>query len=627
MRASCPAFSRASLATARAAPGAGRSTSVRRAGTRLAPDDASASPSSRFLASDPAALVTPSHTLFQQPARLPGQPRRPAAAPVRGRSTARRRQNAVEDEGLRREGAVARRQGKVRRRQRQHDEKDEEHGRPHGVAAAARARRPQVDRASGREDGQLGQQREGRVVPETETDLGRGSVEAERKIARVHGEVEEEVREDRDSQDARRDPPVAGSKAAQGDEADERGQSRPEQGSEEAVAVGHPVEIVGIEGRESRNDPELFDSEQHEDREQDVEQLYGQKQHSQREPRGRLLSGERDSVVADEHCRGANPSSRRPQEPIWYSVRAMRRRGWVALVGAGLLAAGPALAATNKPVLHGRHWMAITGKPLAATAGAMTFQKGGNAVDAACAMLAATTHDVRHALWGGETQALIYDPEDRQGRRASTRSAWRRRERRRSSSGAATWPYPPEYGPLAAVTPGTPGGLMVMLAEYGKLSLADVLAPAIQMAEGYPIEAAARRRDRAGEGADQGVALFREALPDASGRGARGAAAGEIFRQPDLAATLRKLVEAERQAKAAGKTRKDAILAAYERFYTGDIARGVRARLAASRAGSSRSRTSPAGRRASRSRSRRTTRESTSTSSTSGRRVRRCSRR
>ena len=45
---------------------------------------------------------------------------------------------------------------------------------------------------------------------------------------------------------------------------------------------------------------------------------------------------------------------------------------------------------TAKPVLHGRHWMAITGKPLAATAGAMMFQKGGNAVDAACAMLGAT---------------------------------------------------------------------------------------------------------------------------------------------------------------------------------------------------------------------------------------------
>src|SRR5204863_570428 len=49
--------------------------------------------------------------------------------------------------------------------------------------------------------------------------------------------------------------------------------------------------------------------------------------------------------------------------------------------------------------------------------------------------------------------------------------------------------FPPEYGPLAAVTPGTVGGLLTMLAEWGKLSLAEVLAPAIQMTDGYPIEA------------------------------------------------------------------------------------------------------------------------------------------
>ena len=54
-----------------------------------------------------------------------------------------------------------------------------------------------------------------------------------------------------------------------------------------------------------------------------------------------------------------------------------------------LLALAGTVAAqrTQKPVLHGRHWVAITGKPLGATAGAMMFQKGGNAVDAACAML------------------------------------------------------------------------------------------------------------------------------------------------------------------------------------------------------------------------------------------------
>src|SRR5262245_29818960 len=68
---------------------------------------------------------------------------------------------------------------------------------------------------------------------------------------------------------------------------------------------------------------------------------------------------------------------------------------------------------TQKPPLHGRHWMAITGKPLAATAGAMMFMKGGNPIDAACAMLAATTTMWDVLSWGGETQALIYNPRTR----------------------------------------------------------------------------------------------------------------------------------------------------------------------------------------------------------------------
>ena len=65
---------------------------------------------------------------------------------------------------------------------------------------------------------------------------------------------------------------------------------------------------------------------------------------------------------------------------------------------------------TQKPPLHGKNWMSITGKPLAAQAGAMIFGKGGNAVDAPCAMLAATCTMWDVLSWGGETQALIYNP-------------------------------------------------------------------------------------------------------------------------------------------------------------------------------------------------------------------------
>ena len=232
---------------------------------------------------------------------------------------------------------------------------------------------------------------------------------------------------------------------------------------------------------------------------------------------------------------------------------------------------GPGGARTAKPPLHARHWMAITGKPLAATAGAMTFQKGGNAVDAAAAMLAATCTMWDTLGWGGETQALIWNPRASKviGLNAlgvaptgATPDFYR----------AKGLEYPPEHGPLAAVTPGTPGGLMLMLAEHGRLSLADVLAPAIELADGFPIEAqlvgriTAEKETIAQWPASRAVFLPRDGEPPR---------AGEIFRQPDLAATLRKLVEAERQALAAGKTRREAILAAHERFYRGDIARDL----------------------------------------------------
>src|SRR6187402_3394676 len=143
--------------------------------------------------------------------------------------------------------------------------------------------------------------------------------------------------------------------------------------------------------------------------------------------------------------------------------------------------------ATQKPPLHGKNWMAITGKPLAATAGSMIFQKGGNAVDAACAMLAATCTMWDVLSWGGETQALIYNPKTKKVIAINAMGI--------APTGATPaffkdkgYDFPPEYGPLAATTPGTPGGLCYMLAHYGTMSLKQVLAPAMQLAAGYPIE-------------------------------------------------------------------------------------------------------------------------------------------
>ncbi|HXW73944.1 MAG TPA: gamma-glutamyltransferase [Steroidobacteraceae bacterium] len=268
---------------------------------------------------------------------------------------------------------------------------------------------------------------------------------------------------------------------------------------------------------------------------------------------------------------GAKSSSDEPPA----SLSGFARTAVAAMMSANAVFGGPqAPGRTQRPPLYGRHWMAVTGKPIAATAGAKIFSQGGNAVDAACAMIAAAATAWTTLSWGGETQALIYNPNTRKvvginglgvAPTGATPEYFHKLGMR----------YPPEYGPLAAVTPGTPGGLMTMLAEYGTLSLAQVLAPAIEMADGFPID----------ESLVHTIEHFKDMIkewPDSRrimlmhpGAAHEAPEPGEIFRQPELAATLHKLIEAEAAARAAGKDRKAAIYAAYDRFYRGDIARDL----------------------------------------------------
>ena len=259
---------------------------------------------------------------------------------------------------------------------------------------------------------------------------------------------------------------------------------------------------------------------------------------------------------------------------MFLSKKTILKKGRaIVLLFTFLLALGSvSFGRTEKPVLHGKHWVAITGKPLGATAGAMIFQRGGNAVDATCAMLGVVCTMYDALSWGGETQVLIYNPKTKKvyginalgvAPTGATPEFFKEKELE----------YPPAYGPLAAVTPGTPGGLMVMLAEFGTMSLKEVLEPAIQMAKGYPIEkqladGIERQKDRIKE-----WPYSKKVLLPHLGEKREASYPGEIFRQPDLADTLEKLVAAEQEALAKGKSRKQAIYAAYDRFYKGDIAK------------------------------------------------------
>jgi len=227
---------------------------------------------------------------------------------------------------------------------------------------------------------------------------------------------------------------------------------------------------------------------------------------------------------------------------------------------------------TQKPVIHGKNWMAITGKPLAATAGATIFNQGGNAVDASCAMLAATCTMWDVLAWGGETQALIYNPKTKKVIAINALGM--------APTGATPefykgkgYKYPPQYGPLAAVTPGTPGGLCYMLAEYGTMSLEQVIKPAMQLAMGYPIDIETANSIERNKGEIKQWPYSKAVFLPHPGEKRESPEPGEVFVQQDLYNTLTKIVDAEKMALKKGKSRKEAIYAASDRFYKGDIAK------------------------------------------------------
>jgi gamma-glutamyltranspeptidase/glutathione hydrolase len=174
--------------------------------------------------------------------------------------------------------------------------------------------------------------------------------------------------------------------------------------------------------------------------------------------------------------------------------------------------------------------------------------------------------------WGGETQALIYNPKTKKVIAINAMGI--------APTGATPqffkskgYNFPPEFGPLAATTPGTPGGICYMLANYGTMSLEQVLTPAMQLAEGYPMEAqTANSIERNKQQIKEWPYSTKVFLPHLAEK-REAPEAGEIFVQEDLLQTLTKMVEAERTALKKGKSRKDAIMAAYDRFYKGDIAK------------------------------------------------------
>ena len=238
----------------------------------------------------------------------------------------------------------------------------------------------------------------------------------------------------------------------------------------------------------------------------------------------------------------------------------------LAVVVPAVVPAGPA-AQTLRPEFSGRHAVVAAGRTYTAEAGAEVIGIGGTAVDAGvAAVFAAAVVEISHFGLGGEAPMLIYLAKTREvvvinGQGTAPQAA--------TPAFFAGRDAIPANGPLAATVPAVVDAAALALAQYGTKSLGEVLAPAIRLADGFPMyEFLSRYLGSERRGSEPYGDTMRTYYPE--GRVTR---AGEMFRQPNLARTLRMLADAEAAALAAGASRAEAIGRARDAFYTGEFAR------------------------------------------------------
>lgn len=233
---------------------------------------------------------------------------------------------------------------------------------------------------------------------------------------------------------------------------------------------------------------------------------------------------------------------------------------------------------------RGTHGAVAAGSEFATEAGMRLYYQGGNAVDAGvAAMFAAATTEFSHFGFGGEAPILV---RTRDGKvhaiagvgtmpKLATAEMFRTRALRpfevleRDPGGLKG--IIPVTGIMPALVPGMVDAGLVALRDFGTKSFAEVIAPAIGYADGYPIdEMRANSIARSRRFFDLWPDSKRHWMPNG-----RPPAPGEIFRQPDLARTLRAMVDAEAKARAAGMDRAAAIDAVRDYFYRGEVAHKI----------------------------------------------------
>jgi len=226
------------------------------------------------------------------------------------------------------------------------------------------------------------------------------------------------------------------------------------------------------------------------------------------------------------------------------------------------------LAATQtmRAELNAKRHAVAAGRHFAVEAGMRLFRENGNAFDAgAAAVLAASVSEIQLFGFGGEAPVVLYDAKSRKvvvvngqglAPAAAKPEVW------------AGKPYIDFHGPKAATVPAVLDSMAMVLSQFGSKRLSEVLAPAIDLADGFPMydilrDALVRERVNC-ERYPTTMAVY---YP-----GGRVPDLGEVFQQPDLARTLRAIAAVDEAEWKRSHDRLKAIEAGRNAFYKGDIA-------------------------------------------------------
>jgi len=222
---------------------------------------------------------------------------------------------------------------------------------------------------------------------------------------------------------------------------------------------------------------------------------------------------------------------------------------------------------TKRPVIHGKQYAVSSMKPLASLVAERILHSGGNAFDAAVAGQAVLSLvDAGNNGIGSDAVLLVYDSRSRKVFSVNAEGTAPRLATIEWYQANQDGKLPNSEGLLSGTVPGVVDAWYILLDRWGKLSFGEVLAPAIGIAErGFPL----------GENLAKDISSSKKLRKYPSSAKVYfdqgDVKSGSIFKNPALAQTLRKLVDAE--SANANKGRHEALRAARDRFYKGDIAR------------------------------------------------------